>query len=482
MSSNPLRYERIRILLVDDDEEDSFIVRDLLSRALFNKFQLDWCYRLEDGYKSIEQEKYQVCLVDYRLGVHTGLEFIAECVRRGYKTPCILLTGYGDHEIDLRALSVGAADYLIKGSLNTDILERSIRYTIARHEQIENLRDRESALQSLFDASFEALLVYDLSGKIIECNKASEDLFKSSRENLIGEYAENFFPKDYLFVNTRNEAVNFKHEPTKLHLELNSHPFSFRMHQAFLVTIRDITSRVMLESQMLQQDRLASIGLLASGLAHEIGTPLATIRGRAEMLTMNSTKPESVEKNASIILSQIDRISKLVTSLLNLARGAQTTSPVLTDVSSVVRDVAEFLQHEFNKNKISVNVDANLPLQAMAISTSLYQVLLNLLVNATHAIYEKRLRDSTAISKIDVRVYQTEKNVEISIQDSGTGISEENMKKLFTPFFTTKEIGKGTGLGLVTSYRIIESWGGTLTVHSREGEGCQFVISLRKTP
>jgi signal transduction histidine kinase len=237
------------------------------------------------------------------------------------------------------------------------------------------------------------------------------------------------------------------------------------------------------ETQILVQDRLASVGLLASSLAHEIGTPLGVIRGRAEYLAIQTKDNPEITKNVDVIITQIDRVSKLIRSLLNLARGDQNHNAGEVHLNQVIQEVVDLLAPEVRKHSIEMKneVTQDVQIKARAEASPFHQVLLNLLINAIHAIdtAAERGRKSGHFIRIAAKDLGTQWS--ISIHDTGCGISQKNMRNLFKPFFTTKDIGKGTGLGLVTSYRIVESWGGTIQVESTEGVGTEFRVLLPKS-
>jgi PAS domain S-box-containing protein len=237
------------------------------------------------------------------------------------------------------------------------------------------------------------------------------------------------------------------------------------------------------EVQVLMQDRLASAGLLASSLAHEIGTPLGVIRGRAEYLALQQRENETIRKNADIIISQIDRVSTLIRTLLNLARGDTIGHKSEILLNSVVAEVIDLMGHELRKNKIQLQnqIDREVQVKVNVESASLHQVILNLMVNSVHAI-ESAMKQQSRVEGHFIRLSARDEGTKwaVEIADSGCGISEANMRNLFKPFFTTKDIGVGTGLGLLTSYRIVASWGGTIQVESNEGLGTTFRILLPK--
>lgn len=370
----------IQVLLIDDDEEDYLMLKDLLAHVRAQKFDIEWVSTYDAGILAIREKSHDVCFFDYRLGIRTGLDLLKEAVAGGYKTPMILLTGYGEPDVDLEAMRIGAADYLVKDQVNPLLLERSIRYSIHRAQAMQSILDREA--------------------------------------------------------------------------------------------------------QIVMQDRLASVGLLASSLAHEIGTPLGVIRGRAEYLELQVKDDVNIKKNIDIIISQIDRVSKLIHSLLNLARGDQNRQMGKIYLNEVISEVTDLLGHEFRKYEVEIKneLTSDIPITVKAEAGPLHQVFLNLLINSLHAIESAVKNGQKCPHFIRISAAVMGSQWVVKIEDSGCGISEKNMKNLFKPFFTTKGIGVGTGLGLATSYGIIESWGGSIEVSSTEGRGSEFRILLPKAP
>lgn len=253
-----------------------------------------------------------------------------------------------------------------------------------------------------------------------------------------------------------------------------------RQSQEKLQAVYD--ERLKMEAQILMQDRLASIGLLASSLAHEIGTPLGVIKGRAELIAFEFNPETSVRKQIDIILKQIDRISTLIQSLLNLARGPKTGISESADInaSEVLSEVLSLITPELERNNIQIINEMPALFNVIADSGPLHQVYLNLLVNSIHAIQESAKAGRTKGHFIRIFTEQNGNKSLIRLQDSGCGIPADNLDLLFKPFFTTKEIGMGTGLGLATSYRLVESWGGRIFVDSKVNTGATFTLELNK--
>ena len=224
--------------------------------------------------------------------------------------------------------------------------------------------------------------------------------------------------------------------------------------------------------ELMQAERLAAVGQLAAGAAHEINNPLAIISARAQLLQFKE-QDEKKGKELSLICSQIERISKILSNLMDFARPVPP-SLQKTDVHGILDQVLEFVTSDFKKYKISIarHYDPDLN-HIKADPAQLEQVFLNLCINAQQAMEEKggTLSVSTSLS-------QDREFAHITIEDQGVGISRENLEKVFDPFFTTKEQGKGTGLGLSTSYGIISNHLGEIDIDSEPGRGTKIIISL----
>jgi signal transduction histidine kinase len=236
------------------------------------------------------------------------------------------------------------------------------------------------------------------------------------------------------------------------------------------------------EADLLIQERLAAVGMLASGMAHEIGTPLGVIRGRAEVLMFRNQGNEAILKDLRVIVGQADRIAGLMRSLLNLARGDDLRSSRSIDLGGVVRDVLDLMNQVLMLEGIRVirEMPAEVPFQAHADSEPFHQIILNLIQNALHAIEVARETGRMDGHEIRVSILDAGTDWCLEVSDTGCGMTPEVVRNLFRPFFTTKGIGKGIGLGLSLSYRILESWRGGISVESTPGLGSVFRISIPK--
>ena len=172
----------VRVLLVDDDEDDYVITRDLICEMGARRYKLDWINNYAAGLAAVHRLEHDVCLLDYRLGEFTGLQLLRESQTLTLRPPMILLTGQGDHEIDLEAMKAGAADYLIKGQLNANQLDRAIRYAIEHKRSEERLRRERDLISRIMETSPVGIVVADQSGKITFANHCAEDVLGLTRE------------------------------------------------------------------------------------------------------------------------------------------------------------------------------------------------------------------------------------------------------------------------------------------------------------
>lgn len=237
-----------------------------------------------------------------------------------------------------------------------------------------------------------------------------------------------------------------------------------------LVAIEDVTERIRLEEQLQQSDKLSSIGLLAAGVAHEVNTPLTGISSYSQMLMQQIPDTDPRHQLLEKIHRQTSRASSIVNNLLNFSRLSDSRL-VPVDLNRVLDDTIQLLEAQLRNTEIEVvrNYCPGLP-SAPGNAAKLQQVFMNLILNARDAMPQGGRLEIATESDID--------SILIRFRDTGLGIAAEHLAKIYDPFFTTKQIGKGTGLGLAVSYGIIRDHGGHITVESQVGEGTLFQISL----
>ncbi|MGZ3915022.1 MAG: response regulator, partial [Flavisolibacter sp.] len=180
-----VKSPKVRILIIDDDEDDFFITSEYLKQIQEYQLQIDWCYKYNDAIQHLKERQYDIYFVDYRLGARTGLDFLKEAVRLHVEEPIVLLTGKGNKDVDIEAMQMGATDYLIKTELTTDKLERCIRYSLERMVYLKALRANEKKYRSIFELSKDAVFIADKNLKFIDMNQATSVLLGYEKEELL---------------------------------------------------------------------------------------------------------------------------------------------------------------------------------------------------------------------------------------------------------------------------------------------------------
>ena len=226
------------------------------------------------------------------------------------------------------------------------------------------------------------------------------------------------------------------------------------------------------QAQLIQSEKLSGIGEFVAGVAHELNNPLTSVMGFSELLARADKDPQN-RRYLEIIHKSALRCQKIVQGLLSFARRHQPERK-LSNVNTLIENAVEFLQYQLRTSNIEVTtrLDPNLA-KTMLDPHQIQQVFLNIINNARQAIEGCAIKGRIIISS-----ERMQQSLRVTFQDNGPGISEENLPKLFNPFFTTKEVGKGTGLGLSLCYGIVKEHGGTIQVRSKLGEGATFIIEL----
>ena len=486
--------ETLRVLVIEDDEDDFFIARNLLSKAASISCDLDWLQTYREGLDAILTRPYDVCLVDYRLGADNGLDLIREATRRGVTTPMILLTGQGDLRVDLSAMAMGASDYLVKGQIDAQLLERAVRYARERRRAEERIREQAA----LLDKARDAISACDLEGRVVYWNKSAERLTGWSPEEILGEVADKYlYPDGYEPLREAWNAVipegewlgelrlrDRKGEDVTVESRWTLVRDSQGEPRSILIINTDITEKKKLEAQFLRSQRMDSIGRLVGGIAHDLGNLLVPILLGVRVLHQRMEGDDRAIRTLEMIQKSAQRGSEMVKQVLAFARGVEGER-VPVDVTQVIKEVARITEETFpNSIRVAANVQGKLWL-VKGDATQLQQVLMNLAVNARDAMAEGGTlqidAENVILDEGFNRLHLEAKpgpHVKVSVTDSGSGIPQDILDNVFEPFFTTKTEGQGTGLGLSTVYSIVSSHGGFVNVYSEVGEGTTFTIYL----
>ena len=452
-----------------------------------------------------ERDQFYVCLIAtvlLWLGLFlkpNGLHWEYAVVNRVLGTLVLCLLGYGVYQLKRTQTSLTEAETRRAKALQDLMFEREERSHAEtaflgaeenRHRAEKEYLGSQLRLEGIIQSAMDAIITIDHDQKIVVFNHAAERMFQCPAGDAIGQPLDRFIPARFREAH-RSDVKKFGQSGvtsrkmgqlgtvTGLRSDGEEFPIEAAISQVtvegtrFLtVILRDVTERMRLEEQLRRTERVAELGTVASGMAHEIGTPMNVILGRAEYL-LERVAEEPVKKGLQTIVAQVERITRVMNQLLSFAR-RKPPKPGPLQLQDVVESCLEMFQERLSNHRVQVDmeVDPGLP-NVQADSDQMSQVIINLIMNALHAMPDGgRLRLALAPNKDAVR---------LTVADTGHGIPPHVLSRIFDPFFTTKEFGKGTGLGLTVVKGIIEEHHGSIHVESEPGKGTTFSIILPRS-
>jgi len=416
--------------------------------------------------------------------VRRSLHYYVPCVVRGRMVAVI---GLG-RSVDGGLLSSEDVEILrtVSGYVAVAI-ENSLLYKDqqARASELKLLKEFN---ESIIESINVGLLAVDLEGRVTRLNSALEHILDLRRDAAVGRRVEELFSED--FADTLKQVLGKDgwllkeiRNIYKLHtatlanralvVNIAIAPLQDGLGQTgALVVLEDVTDRITLEEQLQQREKLSSIGLLAAGVAHEVNTPLTGVSSYTQMLLGMLSENDPKHALLQKVRTQAERATNIVNNLLNFSRTGSATEFAELNLARVLDDTLQLLEPQLRRSQIEIvrRYDKNAP-QAYANAGKLQQVFTNLILNARDAIPDGgRIIVSTGTAE--------DGSLFAEISDTGIGIAPENVAKIYDPFFTTKGVGRGTGLGLAVSYGIVQEHAGRIAVESTPGHGTTFRITL----
>ena len=488
------------ILIVDDDESTCRSLSLILEKKGYETETADTGREAMD---KVRRRFFNVALVDIKLPDMEGIDLMAPLKELHPDMAMVMITGHASLENAVRALNEGASAYITK-PLSMDEMLTAIKEVLEKqHLVMENkklyqevqqelaerkraekaLRESEERLSSFMQSATDSFLLWDSELNLVEINEATLRYRPAGtkKEELIGKNILDIEPElrqtgrydQYLEVMKTGKPFIID--------DVVSHPrFGdvhltvkvFKVGDGLGMIVMDITERKKMEEQLLIADRLASVGELAAGIAHEMNNPLTSVIGFSELL-MNRDVPDDMKEDLKVVYSEANRTAKIVNNLLTFSR-KHPLEKHLVDINSIIDKTLELRAYEHKVNNIQVDIRfaSDLP-EVIADQFQLLQVFLNIIINAVYFMLKAHNKGILTVI--------TEKEGDIiraSFTDDGPGISEEALSHLFDPFFTTKEVGKGTGLGLSICHGIMTEHGGKIYAESRLGKGATFFVEL----
>jgi PAS domain S-box-containing protein len=474
----------VRVLLIEDDEDDVFLAREYLAESAVFKFEMDWESQPEEARKKMVSGDYDIFLIDYRLGSETGLDLIRFSQENGVLTPSILLTGQGDLKVDLDATRFGAADYLVKTELNASMLERSIRYTLSQSKIILELNEKEKRYRSLFERSIDPIFLADQSFRLIDVNESFLRFFKYNRESALTLSVPDMFhkPEDFRHFQTTLSSNSQIRDFETLLIAQDTEKKTCLINTIFIQDlgssfccyqgiIHDQTMRKKAEKDMLIAERLSMTGKIARTIAHEVRNPLTNLNLALDQLKDEMPKDNpSVKVYSDIIERNANRIEQLIGEMLSSSK-PRDLNLELVPVNEVLDETLMLTIDRLNLNRMKLDKSYASGLPRLLVDKEKIKIaLLNIIINATEAMEAEK-----GILKIvtDLR----DGFLTISISDNGKGIAPEEIEKLFDPFYTGKQ--GGMGLGLTSTKNILDSHTASIEVTSVPTQGTTFTIYFK---
>jgi two-component system NtrC family sensor kinase len=496
--------QRAHSLLIVDDERPIVDSLHGLFRRDYNVFTATSAF---EGLEVLAREKIHVVLSDQRMPQMSGTEFL-RCVKEHYPdTIRILVTGYADIEAVISAVNFGQIygyiakpwkpdefELLVRQAVrHLDVMEENRRLTAqlreanTRLEQKVEARTRELAeveqyKECIIRSLQSGLLVADPQGRVETLNPAAGRILGIEPEDVKGLALSSHANLSPFDGPVRRTLVEGRLEYQELAIPVPDGETQYIGYgtsplllpsgekRGVIVIFRDTTEKRRFEEQLVQSEKLAAIGELAGGVAHEINNPLGVILGFTQLLLKQEWPDPTVKKKLKHIETQTFRCKNIVTNLLKFARKSRADVAAV-NVAQIMQETLDILHRQLEVENVEIvrQIGPD-PVMVSANENELQQIFFNLVLNAKDAMESG--------GTLTTKVWAELGRARVVISDTGKGIPPGVLEKIWNPFFTTKPPGKGTGLGLSISRRLIERMAGTIEAESTPGQGTRFLISL----
>ena len=486
----------VHVLLLEDEPEDANYIRETLEPPIGVQFRIHHVRLLSDALDFVGQNEIDVALVDLNLPDSTGNRTVAELRRGGFQAPIVVLTSLQLDSLPSLIDTNSASELIHKWELDGHAVSRSLMYVVERFR-------REEQLKRITRDHVDATFVVGTDRKILFANDAALAMLDVPAADAIS------LPFPYPLDTSRTMTVETEEGGATHTFEVRSSSIEWDRSEAFLASVRDITDRAQAEElrqRLAHTSRLASMGQLAAGVAHELNNPIAFIHANMEMTRDSSHSAlsslqklrELVESDSSELAGRVqqvlseaaleDTLSQISEMAADNLDGTQRMTSIVkdlrvfsridrdecvqVDLAQLVESACNMVRNEIRHRAALVKEFDQVP-QIVADRAKLTQVVTNLLVNAVQAIEPGRA-DS---NEIRIGLSEEAGEIVISVSDTGHGIPPQLKERIFEPFFTTKPRDVGTGLGLPLSVEVVRKHGGTIRVHTQE-RGSRFDIRL----
>lgn len=490
-----------KLLLVEDNPLEARLFQRSLSDAWATsrggvRFDIIHVDRLDRAFQVMETQQIDIILLDATLPNSKGLDNIELIRKTVFDIPIILMTGLDDAALVADAFRCGACDCLIKTRYDGGHIARTIHHAFERHtlrsqvaRQAEELNRRESNFQNIITASRDGMIILDEEGVIQFMNPSAEMLMSNFANDQIGQSFN--FP---IPVDGPVEIDVINHNGTATVIEMSAVNMDWEGKTARLVTLRDISQRKelenekhLLERRLLESQRLESLGVLATTIVHDFNNLLTAIMGSAGAARLEIDPHSPVQEDFEQIEHSCERAAELCQQMLAYSGGKASSHFKPIDLNCLVKETSTLLRHSISKR---CNVDHRfgkaLP-SVLGDGTQLRQIIMNLVINASEAIGAKNGTVRIVTNKVEITDANREKEfkniplapghyIKLEVIDDGCGMPIEVQKKIFDPFYSTKDSGRGVGLAAVA--QIVKKHSGHISVSSQPKKGTTFHVLL----
>lgn len=513
------------MLIVDDSEENLLLLEKVIKKVNVNLIKA-LC-----GQEALEKTRdldLVLAIIDVRMPGMNGYELALKMneERSGAKMPIIFLTAsHSDQKQIGKGYSAGAVDYIFKPVDSQTLLSKIDVFLDLFHQKQRVIRDvvllkktadelalalinAEIATQkykTLLSSSPDGIFLIDLKGIITEVSEIGVELFGAdSRADLVGKDVFRFVPSDE--INTIKEIIekatneglvqNVRIKIRKKNQTVFAGETSATLIQdpdgkpiAYMIILRDISHRKKMETKQIHADRMANLGEMASGIAHEINQPLNIISMVLDKIIFESDKTGKIDVDffkikSDKIFENIIRIRNIIDHIRDFSRSHDDYILTDFDINKSIENAASMITEQFKH--LDINLILQLEKQISPICGNTYkfeQVIINLLTNAKDAVMEKKSKQEEYFDMIiGITSYQENQTLIVEVTDNGIGISNDDINNILLPFYTTKDEGKGTGLGLSICYQIIKEMDGTIGITSEKNNGTivKLILNLKE--
>ena len=509
----------LRVLIVEDSEDDAALLLRELRKGGYEPIYRQVCTR-EEVVRALREAEWEIVISDWVMPDFNGLLAYRLVREHGVDVPFLIVSGTIDEENAVEALRAGVHDFMTKGKFARLLpaIERELRESEVRRRKREaeaeisrhrsEVERSERLLRSILESVPDGVMVADEHGGFVLWNPAAESIMRKGKTSLPPEAWPDYYGLHLSDRNTpcpvdeqpllralagqqvaeQEQFLRTDAAPDGAWLSVKARPLYDAEHtvRGAVAVVRDVSREKATQEQLLISDRMASLGMLAAGVGHEINNPLAAVIGNLDIAQRRLAETRGADdspeqKELREVLDDArgaaDRIAQIVRDLRIFARHEDRTSAnegQAVDVKRVLESTTRMAWNELRHRAKVVREYEDLP-QVRGSESRLGQVFLNLIVNAAQAIGE----GDAESNQIRVSARRgAEGWVVVEVTDTGAGIAEDALKHLFTPFYTTKPPGVGTGLGLAICQRIVNEAGGSIHVESTVGKGTSFFVQL----